>query len=200
MASFWTCRHADLKDLPLKVQAQTIKNNGKKNIYIHGIEEDLPLSQAQQVTFCDVCILPGQEVDLTKHTSFHSSISYPDFDVTIHSDDEVNVDIISSDSSSRWIVDTKHPWNGAPLPNGTYTERFGGSGMSGIIAKVGNVSAAIPYSSASVPVSVSIKLQPAIEYIRFDLTITSPKCTCGQHSVKGGGKHSSWCDLERKTL
>lgn len=194
MALFWTSRCSPFKDLPLKVQAQSIKNNGKKTIYIHGIEEDLPLNSGQQMAFCDVSIDPGCEVDLTKHPSCHASISSPDLDVTIHSDDEINVAIISSDSCWRWGQDSFHPWNGAPLPNGTYTERWGGAGLSKIMAYVGNTPPPPPPPKKSVHVSGGYGM------VEVTINITMPKCTCGQHAVSGGGKHSSWCDMEKQTL
>lgn len=128
MASYWTCRHASNHNLPLKVQAQIVKNNGNSPIYIYDIEDDLPLPDAYMKAFTVLIIDPGQELDISQTPYLKNShYSYPDRDITIHCDVDIDVAIESSDLSNRWEQDNSHPWNGAKLVNGSYTEKHGKS-------------------------------------------------------------------------
>lgn len=136
MASCWANRRFPAGQIfPPKVQAQTIKNNGKEPIYLFGIEDDMPIPTATMKAFWLAIVDPGCEVYLSFNSHFNNPISYPDYDVTIHSDGAIDVDIESSDICDRWNFDSSHPWNGGCLPNGHFTKRH--TPPKGVLA-VGN--------------------------------------------------------------
>lgn len=207
MPTFWACRKIASRDLPLKVQIQNIKNNGKDPIYIFHSEDDTPISTAMMMAFCSVMVSPGQDVDLTKSPYLNNAGcpgSYPDYDVCIHSDGDIDVELQSSDACDRWQQEKSHPWNGAPYPNGQYTNKFKNQG--GHIPVGGIPGLTVP--AAGVPVGAGYWGQPlvpgfghipkqGIEFIEINITIAAPtKCTCGEKGNRHPGKCSHWCDLE----
>lgn len=107
-ATFWTVRCASGIDLPLKVQAQTIKNIGTHDIYVFNIEDDILVDSSTCHAFPMGIISPGCTLDVVNYPiSTFSNISDPDRDVTIHSDNVVHVEIQSSDVCDRWTGDQK---------------------------------------------------------------------------------------------
>lgn len=201
MASWWCIRKCTVQDLPHKIQGQTIKNVGNSIIYVCNTKEDLPIGPSHLLPRSKIVVLPGQEVDLVNDPNIdYSTFSFPDRDVTLHSDNEINVEIIGSDLCDRWMNDPKHPWNGAPLSNFLYTNKYN----SPIVAASGNVSSSqgsigtitLPSTFPSTPLgffAADDEWHIAIDYSeKKDVS----KCTCGVASLKGGGKHSSWCDLQ----
>jgi hypothetical protein len=100
-------------------------NVGGKDIFIFDIEEDVLVDSKSLYAFSRSVIQPSNNLDLLVNPYIpYSSISNPDRDVTIHSDGDIWVNLISSDDPERWIRDHIHPWNGATLPNGGYTQKY----------------------------------------------------------------------------
>lgn len=172
--------------LPVKVQAQTIKNNGKYPIYVCDIEDDLPLTPSCMLAYSKAVILPGQELDLTCNPYILPSVSNPDYDVTVHSDNPVDIEVCSYDRCDRWSSDPYHPWGGHSLPNGTYTEKFKNSINTTLSS----------YTSSGWWGNFSSPLEDIV--INNIIQNEVKKCTCGIASLKSGGRHSNWCDLEGK--
>lgn len=195
MALFWACRTLKAGLGPLKVQGQSIKNNGKHPIYIFDIEDDAILDPASMFTYSQTCILPGIQMDLTNHPFVNaSSVSNPDLDICIHSPDDIEVGITSSDLCDRWATDPTHPWNGAALPNGQYTRHFlPGNGVKrspvgnlGIPAISGGIGLPVGHPGYMSGISINtngqvrVTLPSPIEYVDVTITIKNDtkQCTC----------------------
>lgn len=198
-------------NLPLKVQATSIKNHGKNPIYLLGIDDDFPVSGPMMLAFSIVVVDPGQEVDVSNHPGFAGlgQYSHPDQDISIHSLDDIDVYITSDDWCERWQSDPHHPWNGAPLANGSFTFKHrnlvtSANGISGpttapINVIPGPVSISLPPASNFQPShTFHIKHIQPIEFLDIEIgpiTRNTPKCTCGEKGNRTPGKCSSWCDL-----
>jgi len=196
--TFWSCKYSLVANLPLRVQAQTIKNTGSDTIYLCTVEDDLPLDRTSMLAYSQIILLQGQSVDLTSHPYLNGiqHHSFPDCDITIHSLQDVSVDITSHDICERWIGDIAHPWSGGHLPGGGYTNKFKSASN-----QFAAITAAIQSGMTNMLNSTFVNKALGEDLDRLsgfnDMKI-KPKCTCGIASLRSGGRHSSWCDLEKK--
>jgi hypothetical protein len=213
MALFYARKSMAANQGPLKVQAQTVKNEGKENIYILGIDDDMPMSSLSLFAYNLICISPGVEVDLST-SPYINQIHYscPDKDVCIHSDNsEIVVGLVSSDICDRWTSDKNHPWNGAPIapgfftkasmaPTGTLPITSGSTGAVRITASTGGpVRLTLPagnnmsnfIGSSSIFEGATLHI-PASDKIEHNCTCTSNTlfnrgCVCGFVKKKNWG-------------
>lgn len=184
--------------LPLRVQAGIVTNKGTDNIYLFGVDDDVPVSGLAMLTAFAFCILcPGQSVDIeaNPHIGYLKNTDR-DKCITIHADTDIEVDIESNDLPTSWSSDQTHPWNGGKLPSGLYTEKFKGAG----IVKVNTIAPTtitMPNAQAN-PNVISVKVTQPLHWIEVKVNIDcGPKCTCGEKSNRHPGKCSWWCDLEK---
>ena len=203
-------RHA-----PLKVQAGIVTNKGQYDIFLFGVEDDVPVAILGQLQAFSFCILgPGQSVDIEANPHI-GYLKKTDLDkhITIHSLSDIEVDIESHDVPTSWQSDHTHPWNGGMLPGGYYTLKYSGQNPPIVLSSPAQPSTppppgALPTLPSNTNGNVNVTLPKGFNgqlfktvppsWIEITVSIdTSPKCTCGEKSTKHPGRCSSWCDLEK---
>jgi hypothetical protein len=201
MAKYFSIRNSTQSpfSVPLKLQAETIRNDGTEDIFILGPEDDEPVNQASLLVYSVAIVRPGQGVDVANspYVNMYAKNGIDKF-VTLHAAQTIKAGIVSNDAPEDWENDPKHFWNGQPFPNGSYTNRFGklkAQAQAGTPAI--NPNHGLHFGGTShVVVPGSTKWIDIYNY-NIEVPKGTTKCTCGISSLHGGGRHSNWCDLPK---
>jgi hypothetical protein len=118
MAKYFSIRNSTQSpfSVPLKLQAETIRNDGTEDIFILGPEDDEPVNQASLLVYSVAIVRPGQGVDVANspYVNMYAKNGIDKF-VTLHAAQTIKAGIVSNDAPEDWENDPKHFWNGQPF-------------------------------------------------------------------------------------